>query len=210
MPFLRGMSRRDAILILVGALSMQLFMQFVPLDGTSITINQQHPTDSNNLDYAHDHNPLLKEEDGKSKPSTLLIDPPPPPPPPIEFSSKLPETTIISHAPGWTLFRDVYMANGTLFIVSSSPKSFPEIRLMTSTSMYALNTPENIAAREPTKQSMDFLSPTEARHWWGGNLARGESNRVWSVEGNTVLYNDPNQCEEYNSRPTARFTDIDI
>lgn len=191
MPFLRGLSRRDAVLILVGAFSMQLFIHFLPLDGTSMAINQNQQIDSNN---AHDRNALSKEE-VRSTPIPLL-DPSPPTPPPIEFSSKLPETTIIEHAPGWTLFRNVYMANGTLFIVSSSPKSFPEIRLMTSTSLPAVNTPENIAAREPTKQSMDFLSPTEARHWWGGNLARGESNRVWSVEGNTVLFNDPNQCEE--------------
>jgi hypothetical protein len=50
-----------------------------------------------------------------------------------------------------------------------------------------------MAAREPTKQNMDFITPDEARTYWGGDLKRGERNRVWSVEGNTVLFNDPGQ-----------------
>lgn len=78
------------------------------------------------------------------------------------------------------------MANGTLFILSSSPKNFPPIRDMTSTGLVALNTPENIAAREPTKLDMDIITPEEAQSNWGGDVKRGEKNRVWSVEGNTV------------------------
>jgi len=37
------------------------------------------------------------------------------------------------------------------------------------------------------------VAPIEARRMWGGELDRGEGNRVWSVEGNTFLFNDPNQ-----------------
>ena len=100
--------------------------------------------------------------------------------------TNLPETTILSHAPGWTIFKDIYMANGTLFILSSLPSDFPEIRQMASTPLIAQNTPENIAAREPTSQTMQFITPIEAKKRWGGDLDRGEGNRVWSVEGNTV------------------------
>ncbi|KIJ18655.1 hypothetical protein PAXINDRAFT_71193 [Paxillus involutus ATCC 200175] len=102
----------------------------------------------------------------------------------------LPETTIVEHVPGWTLFRDIYMANGTLLILSSSPTAFPDIRYMTSTGLAALNTPENIALREPTPWNMDFVSPEEAIQRWGD---RPGSRRVWSVEGNTLLFNDPPQ-----------------
>ncbi|KZP34298.1 hypothetical protein FIBSPDRAFT_719926 [Athelia psychrophila] len=106
----------------------------------------------------------------------------------------LPETTVVSHAPGWTLFKDVYMAGGTLFVVSSAPKStFPEARYMISNPLEALNTPENIAAREPSDSNICWLSPETAKSWWGGNVKFGERNRVWSVEGGTLLNNDPPQ-----------------
>ena len=109
--------------------------------------------------------------------------PPPPmesPTTPIEPLHELPETSIVAHTPGWTIFRNLYMSSGALFILSTN-HSFPEIRLMTSTGLIAENTPENIAAREPTSQNMDFITPEEARQRWGG-----DRNCVWSVEGNTV------------------------
>lgn len=107
-----------------------------------------------------------------------------------------PETKIESHAPGWTVFKNLYMANGTLFIISSRPSSeFPDIRLMTSTGLAADTSPENIAAREPTAKDMDFLTPTQARQRWGASLENVEShrNRVYPVHGNTWLFNDPQQ-----------------
>lgn len=117
----------------------------------------------------------------------------------IDLSYDLPETTIISHAPGWTLFRNIYMSHGTLFVVSSQPRdAFPEIRLITSTGLPAENTPENIAARMPTEKDMDFLTPVQARQRWGPRHAvnrkgQMEKNRVWNVEGTTFLINEPKQ-----------------
>jgi len=121
--------------------------------------------------------------------STSVPDPVPvsdltPVPVDLSTASVLPETTIVEHVPGWTLFENVYMSNGTLLILSSSPVSeFPDIRYMTSTGLVAENTPENIAAREPTPWNMDFVTPEEALQRWG-KVATGR--RVWSVEGNTV------------------------
>lgn len=63
---------------------------------------------------------------------------------------------------------------------------------MTSTGLPAENTPENIKLREPTKKDMAIISPEEARHRWGPVKA-GEPYRVWAVEGNTFLVNDPSQ-----------------
>lgn len=94
----------------------------------------------------------------------------------------LTSTTILAHAPGWTLFRDIYMMNGTLLIVTDRPSEFPKIRMMTSTGLEAINSPENIALREPTSDNMAFLSPEEARKLWGD----GEDIRIWTVQGNTV------------------------
>ncbi|KAI5983063.1 hypothetical protein EDD15DRAFT_1927013 [Pisolithus albus] len=67
-----------------------------------------------------------------------------------------PENTLVEHVPGWTVFRDIYMFIGTLLIVSSSPSSFPGIRYMTSTGLAADVTPENIAARKPSKWNIGF------------------------------------------------------
>jgi hypothetical protein len=191
--FIRAMSRRDAILILMGAVSMHIFSSIVPFQHPSINITTRHSFG----------NPLPKDEilanpllDLERVPPTIVALPqaesplerphPQPPPTSIALAAHLPETSVISHAPGWTLFRDIYMANGTLFILSSSPSGFPPIRDMTSTGLEALNTPENIAAREPTKHEMDFISPDEARRYWGADVKRGGRNRVWTIEGNTV------------------------
>jgi hypothetical protein len=78
------------------------------------------------------------------------------------------------------------MSNGTLYILSSDQSLFPDIRMMTSTGLPADNTPENLAAREPTAANMDFITPEEAQRRWGGNSIRGEKHRVLSVEGNSV------------------------
>ncbi|KAG6332608.1 hypothetical protein ID866_6486 [Astraeus odoratus] len=82
------------------------------------------------------------------------------------------------------------MSNGTLLIVSSSPSLFPEIRYMTSTGLAADITPENIAACEPTQWNMDFLTPAQATQLWGTDP---KDRRIMSVEGNTLLLNDPPQ-----------------
>jgi hypothetical protein len=110
-----------------------------------------------------------------------------PEPIPIDQVKLFSETTLLSYAPGGTIFCDLYMADRTLFIVSSQPpSSFPDIRYMTSISMWAYATPENIAACEPTNQQMDFLTHEEAKAVWGSDISRGQKNCVWSVEGNTV------------------------
>jgi len=80
------------------------------------------------------------------------------------------------------------MSNGTLLILTSAPKEFPEIRMMTSTGLEAVNTPENIATREPTRENMDFITPEDALERWGGKPEIGTTNRVWTVEGNTVCF----------------------
>ncbi|EIN11742.1 hypothetical protein PUNSTDRAFT_63324 [Punctularia strigosozonata HHB-11173 SS5] len=111
--------------------------------------------------------------------------------PPLDLSQvPLPETRIMQHAPGWTIFENIYMSNGTLFILSEKGRTeFPGISLMTSTGLPAANTPESIQERMPTDRDMDFVTPAQAKERWGGPAG----NRVWSVEGNTVLFNDPSQ-----------------
>ncbi|TFK65300.1 hypothetical protein BDN72DRAFT_801277 [Pluteus cervinus] len=83
------------------------------------------------------------------------------------------------------------MSKGTFFLVSENEReSFPELRMMISTGLAMFNDAENIAAREPTTENMDILTPADARKRWGKALA---GTRIWTVEGNTLLINDPRQ-----------------
>ena len=78
------------------------------------------------------------------------------------------------------------MANGTLFILTSYPESFPDIKFITSTGLPAVNSPESIAERVPTTQDLSFISPMEAHRRWGGDHSMKELNRIFPIEGSTV------------------------
>ena len=90
----------------------------------------------------------------------------------------LPTTRLIKHAPGWTIFENLYMSGGTLFIVTDERDKWPATRMMTSSGDEAVNTPENIALREPKEKHMSFINPEAARKKWG--------DRVWIVSGTSV------------------------
>lgn len=107
----------------------------------------------------------------------------------LNVATPLPETEIIKHAPGWTIFKNLYMANGTLYIVMSDPDAVPDITLMTSTGLPIQGIPDNLAELVPTKQDMTVISPEDAKMKWVDGR-----NRVSGVEGNTMLFNDPDQC----------------
>lgn len=106
--------------------------------------------------------------------------------PPIDVTASIPETIMVEHVPGWTVFKNLYMSGGTLFVVSSKPRSdFPELIYLTSTGLAAENTPENIEARLPTSRDMDFITVEEANHRWGSETSK---NRIWSITGSTVSF----------------------
>ena len=189
MQLRHSFSRRDVVLVLVGASFMHVFTTLFAYPGSSSIVINTHipswkdsPTSTTTVTSTQTTTtttiPHVNEPSRITTPINLDLG----------LTHDLPETSVIAHAPGWTLFRNLYMSNGTLFLLSSDPSSsqFPEIRLMTSTGLPAFNTPENIALREPTKQEMDFISPEEARRRWGGHVDHGDRNRIWTVEGNTV------------------------
>ncbi|KAF9477432.1 hypothetical protein BDN70DRAFT_110609 [Pholiota conissans] len=203
-----GLTRRDAILLLVGASSMHiwslLFSQHDYPSDQSIVINnhasQDHVVERITLtttvvEPARTQTRIqtqtatvTKLAAAKSTTKSRAVAP----------FAELPSTEVLAHAPGWTLFRDVYMSNGTIFIVAdeNARKNIPEIRMMTSTGLPAENTPENIASREPLPENMQIITPEEAKRRWVTVDPDGkypDLNRVWSVEGNTLLFNDPTQ-----------------
>lgn len=193
-PLIRALSRRDAVLILIGAVSMHFFATMAPLKSLAIartvgfgdrtggeTAADDHQPQNDQEGVSGTFGPLIPHWNGESERQSNIFGT-------MGLSGlpSLPETSIVEHVPGWTIFRDIYMQNGTLLILSSSPSSFPEARYMTSTGLLAENTPENIALREPTPQNMDIITPEEAVQRWGNHPS---TRRVWTVEGNTVSYN---------------------
>jgi hypothetical protein len=99
----------------------------------------------------------------------------------------LPSTELLSHADGWTVMRDVYMSNGTFYLIvnSTARKDWPDFRFITSTGLPGYNTDENIAAREPTAKDMAFITHDEAMARWGPSKIYSR-NAVTTVHGNTV------------------------
>ncbi|WVQ70868.1 hypothetical protein IAR50_000393 [Cryptococcus sp. DSM 104548] len=94
-------------------------------------------------------------------------------------------TEVLAHAPGWTIFDDIYLFNGTWFIVTDNPSSIPLLRLMSSTGNEIWNDEESIRGREPTEKDMRIVFPSEAKRLWGHSASL--------VSGSTFLINDPSQ-----------------
>src|SRR6266478_5498142 len=144
----RNISPRDAILILLGAASMHLYTSLLPAFRESSSVN------------LNAHLALQEPLHNIPRPAPTVLDswhppqprkpPSSPPSPPIpNLGHQIPEPDLVSHAPRWTIFRNLYMADGTLFIVTSNPESFPSIDFMTSTGLPALDTPESVTERMP-------------------------------------------------------------
>ncbi|KAI0321189.1 hypothetical protein OF83DRAFT_1237812 [Amylostereum chailletii] len=189
---MRTLSPRDAILILLGAACMHIYSYIFPSTEPSIILNTHLSSDLQDLQPPRDYPdpPAARPDDTAQRPHNLdsNLSPRPAPSP----DSPIPSTTLIKHAPGWTIFENIYMSNGTMFIVTDKPDAFPSIELVTSTGLAAVNTPENIAARMPTSHDMSVISTAEAHRRWG-DADDTQNARIFPVEGNTFLVNDPHQ-----------------
>jgi len=96
-----------------------------------------------------------------------------------------PQTKIIVHVPGWTIFDKLYMLNGTMYIVSDQPESIPDRTRITSTAVFIENGPIAEAERIPTDKEMRIISTIEAGRLFGPSAER--------LDGVTWLANDPKQ-----------------
>lgn len=75
-----------------------------------------------------------------------------------------------------------------MFLVSSEPQSyFPDRYFVTSTGLAAVNTPENIEARMPTVENMDYITPAQAATMFG-EAGTDLQRQVHTVEGLTVSH----------------------
>ena len=167
-----GLSRRDAILLLIGAVFMH--MCSILFSQQTIFIDAHQSTVDRTLTSTEIRTRAFTVT--QTTTATAAVETPS-----VTYGN-LPDTSILAHAPGWTLFRNLYMSNGTLYLVAgeSERSKFPEIRMMASHPLPAFNTQENMAAREPSIFDMTFITPEEAQARWG--------NRILPIEGNTVSH----------------------
>jgi hypothetical protein len=170
-----GLSRRDAFLLLIGASSMHVWSTFFS-QPQAIFIDAQPTVVEHDHTITSTQTQIQIHTVTQITPAAVAIDSSS-----VSYGDIL-ETSVLAHAPGWTLFQNLYMSNGTLYLVAgdSHRSRFPEIRMMASHPLTAFNTPENIAAREPSEIDMAFITPQEAQTRWG--------NRISSIEGNTVSH----------------------
>lgn len=164
--------RRDAVLIIFGASIVYTFS----------SLFRPAPVQAPNSDFSGLDFPPVPQVELPQSPAVdqASFD--------VGYADSFPETSVIAHAPGFTLFKNLYMANCTFFAVSPSPENFPQRRLITSRGIIALNNPENIRQREPSDQEFTIISPETAFARWGGDLSTNERHRVWSIEGVSVCF----------------------
>ncbi|TDL21873.1 hypothetical protein BD410DRAFT_803963 [Rickenella mellea] len=115
----------------------------------------------------------------------------------LTWSDTPPETTLVAHAPGWTMFDRLYILNGTLYVVSFNRTSFPELRLMYSTGRNLKNGKEEASKRLPTDKEIRIISPVEARRLFGTSATR--------IDGPNWLVNDPKQFINHYYHWTAEL-----
>jgi hypothetical protein len=104
---------------------------------------------------------------------------------PIALQRHWSETKIVAHAPGWTIFDNLFLYKGTLYVVTNSPHSFPDIlQVFSKAHFISIDLDEEIA-RMPTDEDIQVIDVTEA------TLLFGLRTKVF--EGVTWLVNDPPQ-----------------
>lgn len=107
-------------------------------------------------------------------------------------TSKVPRTRIIAHVPGkcvldphlsmltllrgWTIFDKMYIYNGTVYLVTDEPETFPDRKFMTSSGAIIDIDPETVPGRMPTDNDMRIISTSAARKLFGTG-----ANRVQGV-----------------------------
>ena len=101
-------------------------------------------------------------------------------------TSKVPRTRIIAHVPGecvldvylfiltllqgWTIFDRMYIYNGTVFLVSDDPETFPDRKFMTSSGAIIEDGKKDV--RLPSDKNMRIISTSTAQKLFGTGANR--------------------------------------
>lgn len=78
------------------------------------------------------------------------------------------------------MFDKMYLLNGTVYLVSDEPETFPDRKFITSAGINIENGPEAVAARLPTDKDLRVISTAEAKKLFGtgANRVQGVTVRI--------------------------------
>ncbi|EJT99480.1 hypothetical protein DACRYDRAFT_69179 [Dacryopinax primogenitus] len=105
-----------------------------------------------------------------------------------------PETRILSHSPGFTVFENLYMMNGTTFVVTISPEEVPDLRYVLGSG--ADNPGYLDPVQDPTDKDMQVITPKQAREWFGASAVNLQGNTLWAHESAQMLPHYYHFCAE--------------
>ncbi|EFI27191.1 hypothetical protein CC1G_15016 [Coprinopsis cinerea okayama7 len=100
-------------------------------------------------------------------------------------SGRPPETKIVAHTPGWTIFDRLYILKGVVYIVSDEPTSVPDVQFIYSKGLYIQNGAAAEESRLPTDKEIRVISTYEAKRLFGTGAQ--------VIDGVNFLINDPPQ-----------------
>nr|GAT50261.1 predicted protein [Mycena chlorophos] len=99
--------------------------------------------------------------------------------------SRVPQTKVIAHAPGWTILDRLYIYRGVLLMVSDAPQKVPALEAMYSKGVDIELGEEAELSRLPDEDDIRVISTAEAKAFFGSG--------AHLVDGLTFLVNDPPQ-----------------
>lgn len=88
---------------------------------------------------------------------------------------------------GGTVFDRLYVFKGTLYIVTSSPESIPELKFIMSSGANIGHSPEERARRLPTDKDIRIVSPAEAHRIFNAHAASRLSGTTFLVTDSKEL-----------------------
>ncbi|KAI6116078.1 hypothetical protein F5141DRAFT_1100982 [Pisolithus sp. B1] len=127
-------------------------------------------------------------------------------------SKRVPQTNVVHHVPGWTIFDNLYVLNGTVYVVTDEPETVPSRETMTSTAIRIANGAEVVKARLPTDREMRIVSTEEAGELFGpaieiidgitGRTPLPSLRRIWFAHTDSDHWRDYAHMNEWVLRST--------
>ncbi|EKM79326.1 hypothetical protein AGABI1DRAFT_74269 [Agaricus bisporus var. burnettii JB137-S8] len=100
-------------------------------------------------------------------------------------NNPVPQTKLVAHVPGWTIFDRLYVFKGVVYIVSDDEGSLPHVQFILSRGIQIENGQEAELGRLPTDEDIRIISTEEARRLFGVGAS--------ILDGVTLFVNDPHQ-----------------
>ncbi|KAF9462986.1 hypothetical protein BDZ94DRAFT_1259819 [Collybia nuda] len=97
----------------------------------------------------------------------------------------VPQTKVLAHVPGWTIFDKLYVFKGVVYIVTDEPSKTPNVTSMYSKGLFIENGKEAETSRLPTDEDIQVISTKQAKKLFGTGAQ--------VMDGVSFLVNDPYQ-----------------